>query len=83
MLSTTPSGLIQFQHPDLESNQDQDLRRVLCDPLHHRDVGGRRLDLHQHEPLYKSGAFLSRATSACLGADAVLDTPRARTGTSI
>ena len=25
------------QHPDLESNQDQDLRRVLCCPLHHRD----------------------------------------------
>ena len=26
------------QHPDLESNQDQDLRRVLCCPLHHRDT---------------------------------------------
>ena len=24
----------------------------------------RRLDSHQHQPLYKSGAFLSRATSA-------------------
>jgi hypothetical protein len=24
----------------------------------------RRLDLHQHEPVYKTGAFLSRATSA-------------------
>jgi hypothetical protein len=23
---------------DLDSNQDQDLRRVRCDPLHHRDV---------------------------------------------
>ncbi len=25
---------------------------------------GRRLDLHQHHPVYKTGAFLSRATSA-------------------
>ena len=24
---------------DLESNQDLDFRRVLCDPLHHRDMG--------------------------------------------
>jgi hypothetical protein len=36
MLSTTPSG--HCQHPDLESNQDLDLRRVPCDPLHHQDV---------------------------------------------
>ena len=28
MLSATPSG--QIERPDLESNQDQDLRRVLC-----------------------------------------------------
>ena len=26
----------------------------------------RRLDLHQHHPVYKTGAFLDRATSACL-----------------
>ena len=26
-----------IQYPDLESNQDQGLRRALCDPLHHRD----------------------------------------------
>jgi hypothetical protein len=26
-----------FHYPDLESNQDLDLRRVQCDPLHHRD----------------------------------------------
>ena len=26
------------QYPDLGSNQDLDLRRVRCDPLHHRDV---------------------------------------------
>ena len=25
---------------------------------------GRRLDSHQHQPVYKTGAFLSRATSA-------------------
>ena len=27
---------ISLKRPDLESNQDQDLRRVLCCPLHHR-----------------------------------------------
>jgi hypothetical protein len=32
----------------------------------------RRLDSHQHQPVYKTGAFLFRATSACLGADATL-----------
>jgi hypothetical protein len=26
------------QYPDLESNQDFDLRRVACDPLHHQDI---------------------------------------------
>ena len=36
MLSATPSGRVKY--PDLESNQDQDLRRVSCDPLHYRDV---------------------------------------------
>jgi hypothetical protein len=25
------------EYPDLDSNQDLDLRRVQCDPLHHRD----------------------------------------------
>lgn len=61
------------QYPDLDSNQDPDLRRVRCNPLHHRDSirsKSRRLDSHQHEPAYKAGAFLSRATSAFLGADA-------------
>ena len=43
MLSVTPTG----RHPDLESNQDQDLRRVLCDPLHHRD--GHRPSAKKHE----------------------------------
>ena len=40
MLSATPPGhvLLSYQRPNLESNQDQDLRRVLCCPLHHRDV---------------------------------------------
>ncbi len=69
MLSATPSGHVCFsiQRPNLDSNQDQDLRTVLCCPLHHRDVlptKSRRLDSHQHQPVYKTGAFLSRATSA-------------------
>ena len=69
MLSATPSGhvVFSFQRPNLDSNQDQDLRTVLCCPLHHRDVfriQSRRLDSHQHQPVYKTGAFLSRATSA-------------------
>jgi hypothetical protein len=69
MLSATPSGHVyfSFQRPNLDSNQDQDLRTVLCCPLHHRDVlpiQSRRLDSHQHLPVYKTGAFLSRATSA-------------------
>src|SRR5579872_1335865 len=53
------------KYPDLESNQDLDLRRVQCDPLHYRDrLKGRRLDSHQHDPVYKTGTFLSRVTSA-------------------
>ena len=69
MLSATPPGHVSlsFQRPNLDSNQDQDLRTVLCCPLHHRDVSSiqsRRLDSHQHQPVYKTGAFLSRATSA-------------------
>ena len=32
--SVTPAGQ---QYPGLESNQDLDLRRVPCHPLHHRD----------------------------------------------
>ena len=28
------------------------------------EMWGRRLDLHQHHPVYKTGALLSRATSA-------------------
>ena len=48
-----------------ESNQDLDLRRVQCDPLHYRDRRkGRRLGSHQHHSAYKADAFLSRATSA-------------------
>jgi hypothetical protein len=57
---------VTVHYPDLESNQDLDLRRVQCDPLHHRDATkkSRRLDSHQYHPVYKTGAFLSRATSA-------------------
>jgi hypothetical protein len=59
--SGTLTGQIIPQYPDLELNQDQDLRSVLCDPLHHRDrflIKSRRLELHQHEPVYKTGASL-------------------------
>ena len=57
------------EYPDLDSNQGPDLRRVRCNPLHHRDLRSfksRRLDSHQHQPVYKTGAFLCRATSAGL-----------------
>lgn len=33
-------------------------------PLHHRDKQSRRLVSHQYDPVYKTGAFLDRATSA-------------------
>ena len=62
--SGTLAGCVN-QYPDLDLNQDLDLRRVQCDPLHYRDrLKGRRLGSHQHHPVYKTGAFLSRATSA-------------------
>ena len=56
-------GPVEAKYPDLDLNQGLDLRRVQCNPLHHRDKS-RRLDSHQHPPVYKTGAFLSRATSA-------------------
>ena len=65
MHSGTPAGPWANQYLDLESNQDLDLRRVPCDPLHHRDKQSRRLGSHQHEPpsflenTGKTGAFLS------------------------
>ena len=34
----------------------------------------RRLDLHQHDPVYKTGAILSRATSAISSARTTWDT---------
>ena len=61
--SGTLAGCVN-QYPDLDLNQGLDLRRVRCNPLHHRDKQSRRLDLHQHLPVYKTGAFCSRATSA-------------------
>ena len=61
--SGTLAGCVN-QYPDLDLNQDLDLRRVQCNPLHHRDKQSRRLDLHQHLPVYKTGAFCGRATSA-------------------
>ena len=73
--STTLEGLTdQVSRPGFEPRARAptgaagwSLRRVQCDPLHHRDVlntKSRRLDSHQHQPVYKTGAFLSRATSA-------------------
>ena len=48
-----------IQRPDLESNQGQGLRRAPCDPLHHRDGHqSRRLDLHQHDAVYRTAALL-------------------------
>ncbi len=32
---------------------------------------GRRLDSHQHDPVYKTGALLSRATSAQAGVQGI------------
>ena len=54
--------------PTEESNLDRQFRRLSC--LHHTRGAirfhhqSRRLDSHQHHPVYKTGAFLSRATSA-------------------
>ncbi len=51
--------------PGPESNREPDFRRVRCCPLHHRDIHkSRRLDSHQYDPAYETGAFLSRATPA-------------------
>ena len=97
--SGTPTGH-SFKRLDQDLNLDLDLRRVLCDPMHHRDIHsiptwsrtrsgtdaglwsaqrespmrsatpsgqtyqGRRLDLHQHHAVYRTAAFLNRATSA-------------------
>ena len=47
VLSGTLAGLrspSRQQNPDLESNQDLDLRRVQCVPLHHRDGFSKRAD---------------------------------------
>ena len=50
------------KRPDLESNQGQGLRSALCNPLHYRDMflsfQSRRLDLHQHDAVYKTAASL-------------------------
>ncbi len=46
MLSGTPTGR-SFKCLDQGSNLDLDLRRVLCDPLHHRDVQHPDLESNQ------------------------------------
>jgi hypothetical protein len=60
-LLSSPSNPHRPKCPDLESNQDQGLRRALCDPLHYRDTfpfQSRRLDLHQHDAVYRTAALL-------------------------
>ena len=49
-----------YQYPDLESNQDQGLRRALCDPLHHRDDTTRADDwiCTSIDAVYKTAASL-------------------------
>ena len=38
-IGTVPGDFVRRrQYPDLDSNQGQDLQRVSCKPLHHRDV---------------------------------------------
>ncbi len=46
MLSGTPTGR-SFKCLDQGPNLDLDLRRVLCDPLHHRDVQHPDLESNQ------------------------------------
>ncbi len=46
--SGTPAGR-SFQCLDQDLNLDQDLRRVLCDPLHHRDVFNEHPDLESNQ----------------------------------
>ena len=48
MRSGTPAGR-SFQCLDQDLNLDLDLRRVLCDPLHHRDVFDKRPDLELNQ----------------------------------
>ncbi len=45
ILLAVPAGTLarqnrQLQYPDLESNQDFELRRLACAPLHHQDQSG-------------------------------------------
>ena len=77
MLSGTLTGHVAVRRRNLEAKQYQDLWRVghrpgtMCSmvgggrlsvtPSRHKS---RRLDSHQHQPVNKTGAFLSRATSA-------------------
>ena len=48
MPSSTPAGRV-FKCLDQDSNLDQDLRGVLCDPLHHRDVSKQYPDLELNQ----------------------------------
>ena len=53
MRSATPAGR-SFKCLDQDLNLDLDLRRVLCDPLHHRDVQRPDLELNQVQGLRRA-----------------------------
>jgi hypothetical protein len=65
MLSGTPTGQV-VSTPTWTRTRTKTLGGS-CAVRYTIGMKGRRLDSHQHEPLYKSGAFLSRATSAISG----------------
>ena len=56
-----PHGMFSISRSWI-SNQDLDFRT--CAIRYTIEIWGRRLDSHQHHPVYKTGAFLGRATSA-------------------
>ena len=59
VLSDTPAGLLR-QYPHQDSNLALELRRLRCDPRHHRDTdqASRRLGLHLHRAVDGTAAFL-------------------------
>ena len=64
MLSGTLTGhVLFFSTPTWNRTRTKTLGGS-CAVHYTTGTKSRRLDSHQHEPLYKSGAFLSRATSA-------------------
>ena len=53
MQSSTPAGR-SFKCLDQDSDLDLDLRRVLCDPLHHRDIQRPDLESNQVQGLRRA-----------------------------